>query len=143
VTTSPRRAGAPPGWRTPGRHQPRGDTAAREDGSATVLVLSVCLVVVVLATALVAVASAAVARHRAGQAADSAALAAATRALSGEDAACEAAGELAQASGAVLLTCRLELDRADVLVEVHPEGWLGRFGTATGRARAGPGAPPG
>ena len=110
-----------------------------DSGSATVLVLALCAVLVVFATVLVAVASVAVTRHRAAQAADSAALAAATRALSGAEQACAAAGELARASAAILLTCRLEGDRADVLVEVRPQGWLGRFGAARGRARAGPG----
>lgn len=119
----------------------RGWPRAADAGSATVLVLSLCMVLVVLATVLVAVASAAVARHRAGQAADSAALAAAVRALDGTDAACRAAGDLAQDAGAVLLTCRLQADRADVLVEVRPPGWLGRFGTARGTARAGPASP--
>lgn len=116
-----------------------GGRQSGDEGSATVLVLALCSLLVVCAAVLVAVASVAVVRHRAAQAADSAALAAATRSLHGVDAACRTADELARASGARLLSCALQGDLADVLVEVRPEGWLSRFGAARGRARAGPG----
>lgn len=101
-------------------------------------VLALCTVLVLLSVVLVAVGSAAVTRHRAGGAADSAALAAAARTLSGTAEACRAAETVTAWSSARLLSCQVVADRADVVVEVRPSGWLGRFGSARGRARAGP-----
>jgi len=108
-------------------------------GSATVLVISLCAVLVLLATVLVTLGSVAVVRHRAAGAADAGALAAAARALSGSTAACRKADEVVRAQAAQLLSCGLAGDVAEVVVQVRPGGWLGTLGTVSGRARAGPG----
>ena len=119
-----------------------GDRARSPDlpdrGSASLLVLALCAVVVLLAGVLVAVGGAAVARRRAAISADAAALAAAGAALHGEQAACRAARLVAEAQGGRVLSCRITGDVADLLVVVRPTGPLGRLGPARGRARAGP-----
>ncbi|MGW1097225.1 Rv3654c family TadE-like protein [Streptomyces sp. NPDC002455] len=79
------------------------------------------------------------ARHRAGGAADLAALAAADQALKGAEAACAAAGEVAEAQGAEIVRCGVTGEIADVTVRA-------RFGPYAPevRSRAGPpeGSPP-
>lgn len=88
-----------------------------------------------VATALGAVA---VARHQAASAADLSALAAAGAVLHGPVAACERARALAAEVGAVLSSCQVAGDRVDVVARVRPAGPLGRLGTASVRAAAGP-----
>jgi secretion/DNA translocation related TadE-like protein len=87
-----------------------------------------------------ALAAVAVARQRAAAVADLAALAAAQRALDGPAAACARAAQLAAADGARLLRCTLTGDVATVVAQVTPPGPIGRIGSATARARAGPAA---
>ncbi|MFE9366902.1 Rv3654c family TadE-like protein [Streptomyces sp. NPDC006978] len=73
------------------------------------------------------------ARHRAGGAADLAALAAADQALRSAEAACAAAGEVAEAQGAEIVRCGVTGEIADVTVRA-------RFGPYAPevRSRAGP-----
>lgn len=84
--------------------------------------------------------AASVARHRASAAADLAALAAAARAGDGVAAACEKARSVTNHMRAEVVSCRL--DGWDALVEVEVEVGLPHvldsFGSAEGRARAGP-----
>ncbi|MGP3753335.1 Rv3654c family TadE-like protein [Streptomyces sp. IBSNAI001] len=79
------------------------------------------------------------ARHRAGGAADLAALAAADHALRGAEAACAAAGEVAEAQGAEIVRCGVKGEIADVAVRAH----FGLYAPEV-RSRAGPpeGSPP-
>ena len=134
---------AGPGQRT-GRRPRRGGCAvsvpAGERGSATVLVLALSTVVVLVGAVLATLGSVGVARHRAASVADLAALAAASRALQGPGPACEAARQVATSADATLTDCRLVGAVADVTAEIRPPGRVGNFGTATARARAGPGA---
>lgn len=107
-------------------------------GSATVLVLAGTWALAVVAGLAACIGTVAVARHRAASAADLAALAAASRALDGATTACAAAGSAADAVGAVLETCLLTGDVADVSVAVRPAGFLGSWGIAHSHSRAGP-----
>jgi len=120
----------------------RGPARRGDSGSASVLVLSLALALSVLAALLTVLGAVAVARHRATAGADLAALAAAGRVLEGSATACGRAEELARAQDSRLVGCELTGDVVEVVVEVRPPGWLGRFGTARGRARAGPADPP-
>jgi secretion/DNA translocation related TadE-like protein len=103
-----------------------------------VLVLSCASVLALLGMTTTAVATVAVARQRAASVADLAALAAAGRALDGPAAACRRAAVIAERSAAVVVSCGLSGDVADLVVSVRPAGPLGRLGAATGQARAGP-----
>jgi len=134
---------APPlGAPTPGGRAARpGVPVPRDEGSASVLVLALGLALAVLAASITLLGAVAVARHRATAGADLAALAAAGRSLEGAEAACGVAGELAGAQDARVVSCALSGDVAEVVVEVRPGGWLGRFGAARARARAGPADP--
>ena len=111
---------------------------AGEHGAAAVLVLALAGLLALLGAATSAVAAVGVARQRAAAVADLAALAGAAHALEGEAAACGWARRLAAEDAASLRSCRLQGDVAEVVSEVRPPGPLGRFGTATARARAGP-----
>lgn len=115
------------------RSRPTGDA-----GVAGALVLSMAALLVLVAGLSTAVAAVAVARQRAAAVADLSALAAAARALDGPGAACAAAGTVAAANGGTLRSCTLEGDVVDVVAQVRPPGALGRLGSATGQARAGP-----
>lgn len=110
-----------------------------ERGVAAVLVLALAAVLALAGSTVAAVAAVAVARQRAAAAADLAALAAAQRALQGEAAACRRAAQIAAANSASLLSCRLDGDVAEVVVEVRAPGRLGELGAASSTARAGPG----
>lgn len=113
--------------------------ADRDGGYASVVVLSLCVVLALLGAVGVAGGSVAVARHRAAAAADAAALAAAARALEGEVVACRAAAEVSRAQGGRVLHCALGSDDvAEVLVAVRPDGPAARLGQSRVRARAGP-----
>jgi secretion/DNA translocation related TadE-like protein len=112
-----------------------------DDGSATVLVLGVCLVALALVTAVAGLGSALVARHRAESAADLAALAAADVLVGRADGeVCEAARRIVDAArdAASLVGCRVDGQVAEVSVAVRPTGWVGALGSGTARARAGP-----
>ena len=118
-------------------------TAALEQtdaGAASILVLAVLMVALVLVAGVGGLSGVVLARHRATAAADLAALAGAD-VLAGRAAgdACAAAGEVAEANGARLGSCAPE--GADLLVSalVVPPGPFAALGSATGRARAGPG----
>jgi secretion/DNA translocation related TadE-like protein len=110
----------------------------RDGGSASVLVLGLCAVVLLAGTTASALGAVAVARHRAAAAADAGALAAAARVAEGQAAACTAAARVVAAGGAALRHCVVEGWDAVVTVELRPPGPVGRLGAATGRARAGP-----
>lgn len=111
---------------------------AADRGAASVLVLSFAAVLGLCGATTTALAAVGVARQRAAATADLASLAAAHTALQGPAAACARAQAVASADGARLLRCTLDGDTAAVLVEVVPPGPLGRLGSATARARAGP-----
>ena len=112
---------------------------AGERGAATVLVLALAGVLALVAALSATVGAVAVARHRAASAADLAALAAADRALTGAAPACAAARRAAAAAHAVLETCSIDGDVADVVAAVRPAGALGSWGVARSHSRAGPG----
>lgn len=91
-------------------------------------------VLMVVVTGVLWFGAAVVARHRAEGAADLAALAAATVAADGERAACAQARWVVERMAAALRSCRLSGWDAVVEVEVA----FAPFGSAAGRARAGP-----
>jgi len=113
--------------------RPRGD-----GGTATAMVLGLAAVLVLCGTVTTALASVAVARQRAASAADLSALAAAAAVLDGPATACGRASALAAEVGARLSSCRVDGDRVEVVADVRPAGALGRLGTASVRAAAGP-----
>ncbi|HKD97003.1 MAG TPA: Rv3654c family TadE-like protein [Micromonosporaceae bacterium] len=114
-----------------------------DQGSATVWVLSACVLVVSIGLACVVAVAAVVGRHRAQAAADLAALAGARYAALGEAAACAAAGAVVDANGARVTACRL--DGLDLVVSVAVEvpGAPAALGPARATARAGPAGIPG
>jgi secretion/DNA translocation related TadE-like protein len=79
-------------------------------------------------------------RHRAAAAADAVALEVALDAIDGPAFACHAGAELARSDGAEVRSCGLAGSVATVTVSVALPGPLARWGSATGRARAGPAA---
>lgn len=111
-----------------------------ECGSATVWGCLVLAVLCVVGSVPVAVAAVLHARHRAAAAADLAAVAAAHWVLIDPDAACRAAARIATAHDAQLVACAPDASglAVTVAVSVALPGPLGRFGAATGQARAGP-----
>ena len=111
--------------------------ARGDQGVASVLVLAAVLALLGAGSA--SLAAVAVARQRAASAADLSALAAAEGVLEGQSAACARARRVAALVGAELVTCLIAGDTVDLVVEVRPAGRLGRLGTASARARAGPG----
>lgn len=115
------------------------DRLARDAGVAAPLVLAMASLLALVAMALASLAAVAVARQRAASAADLSAIAAAQSALEGQAPACARATALARRVNASVLSCRLEGDVAVVVAAVRPPGPLGRLGTATSQARAGPG----
>lgn len=118
----------------------------RDEGSGTVLVLSLVAVVAVLAMSVGLLGTVVLARHRAESAADLAALAAADLFLdpltpapggAGGDP-CRQARIVAEANGARLVECRGDLASAvTVRVAVALPGALGPLGPAFAVARAG------
>ncbi|HEY3527946.1 MAG TPA: Rv3654c family TadE-like protein [Nocardioides sp.] len=108
-----------------------------ERGSATLLVLAMCGVLVLLAAAL-AVVTAMVAAHRAAQsAADLAALAGARGLAEGRNG-CAQAAEVARANEARLAACAVTGRVVDVVVRVSGPRWLGQTADLAARSRAGP-----
>ena len=112
----------------------RCDERFGDRGSATLWVVGGLAVLMVVVTAVLWFGAAVVARHQAEGAADLAALAAATVAVDGERAACAEARWVVERMEGVLRSCRLSGWDAFVEVEVA----FGPFGSAAGRARAGP-----
>lgn len=119
--------------RRPHRAAPAGDA-----GATAVLVLALAGLLSLIGATTSAVTAVAVARQRAAAVADLAALAGAEHALEGEAAACGRARRLAAEDEGRLRSCRLLGDVVEVVSEVRPPGPLGRLGSATARARAGP-----
>lgn len=111
---------------------------AGERGVGVVLVLAFAAVLALVGATASAVAAVAVARQRAAAVADLAALAGAQHAPHGAARACAWAGRVAAADAATLRGCRVRGDVVEVVAQVRPPGPLGRLGTATSRARAGP-----
>lgn len=109
-----------------------------ERGVATVMVLSLAAVLVLFGAVASALAAVAVARQRAASAADLSALAAAAVTLEGPEVACDRARRLASRTGARVSSCSVEGDVVRVVAEVRPPGAIGRLGTASAQARAGP-----
>jgi secretion/DNA translocation related TadE-like protein len=110
------------------------DERFSERGAATVWVVGGLAVLMVVMTGVLWFGAAVVARHRAEGAADLAALAAAVTAVEGEQRACVQARWVVERMGTVLRSCRLS--GWDALVEV--DATFASFGSAAGRARAGP-----
>lgn len=82
-------------------------------------------------------------RHHAESAADLAALAGAATVVAGERYACAQARRVTDRMRVRLVSCHTQ--EWDVLVNVaaSPAGWMGKLGSAIGRARAGPATPGG
>jgi secretion/DNA translocation related TadE-like protein len=122
----------------------RRDSSQR--GSATVLVLGVCLVAFALIAAGAGLGSALVARHRAESVADLASLAAADVLMGrAAGAPCDAARRVAGSSGpgdVVVVACRTHGRVAQVSVVARPSGWVGALGAATVSVSAGPAVRP-
>jgi secretion/DNA translocation related TadE-like protein len=110
----------------------RGDT-----GAATLLALSVAVVLAVGAAVGVMAGGAVLARHRASGVADVTALAAAHRLLLPAAEVCAAARRTAEANGSRLRTCAGEGAAVVVQVATPTPPWLAWLGSAAGRARAG------
>lgn len=113
------------------------DAGWSQTGSATVLVLALCAVVVLAGCLAGALGAVAVARHRAAATADLAALAGAAAGIRGAQP-CDAVRQITDRSGAELAGCRAVGADVTVAVTVRPAGLLGRIGAATVRAHAGP-----
>ena len=116
----------------------RGWRRSGDAGVAGVLVLSLASVLALVGALSTSLAAVAVARQRAGAVADLAGLAAAARSLDGQAVACDRAVRIAHANGGRVLACRLEGEQVSVTAQVRPPGALGRLGSASARARAGP-----
>ena len=111
-------------------------SSQRDQGSGSIWILSVVMVVLT-ATVVIGILSQALgARVRAAGAADAAALAAATHALDGQLAACLVAKELASKNDALLTRCHLEGADAQVEVMVPFAGAMRVAGAAHATARA-------
>jgi secretion/DNA translocation related TadE-like protein len=109
-----------------------------EQGSGTVLVL-VVIMLLFFAGGTVALTGAAIAvRHRAETAADLAALSGASALQRGTSSPCAVAGRVAVANGARLVECAINGALIDVAVALQPRGPLARLPPAHSKARAGP-----
>lgn len=110
--------------------------SARDEGSASVLVVGVVAAIVTITVGLLAVAAAVLASHRARLAADLAALAGATRLESGSPSdACAVAAGVAERNHGRLVTCRPIGPVLDLTVAVPAWPWPAE---AVARSRAGP-----
>lgn len=108
-------------------------------GSASVLVVGVCLLALVLATGAGAVGSAVIARHQAQAAADLAALAAADVLLGRSPGPpCVVAAAVASRNGAELDQCAVTGREVIVRAKVRPATTIAAVGDAAATARAGP-----
>lgn len=111
----------------------------RDDGGyATVWLVTAIAVVCVAAGVAVSLGVVTLERHRAAAAADAVALKVAMMAVEGPAAACRTGAAIGRLDGAVVTECRLSGSIASVEVTIRLPGPFGRFGVATGRARAGP-----
>lgn len=108
----------------------------RDQGSASVYLVTAMAVVVTIAAADAGVGAAVIARHRAATAADAAALAAASQTVDGADA-CRTATAVALTDGGELTSCQVSGPFVVVTTKVSLPAWL-PGGSATGRSRAGP-----
>jgi secretion/DNA translocation related TadE-like protein len=112
---------------------------SRDDvGSATIWMVAAIAIVAMLTGVVLSVGVVMVERHRAATAADEAALAVAAASINGPTAACAWGTRIARLDGAALSRCRLVDAIATVEARIELPGWLRRFGTAVGQARAGP-----
>jgi secretion/DNA translocation related TadE-like protein len=112
---------------------------SRDDaGSATIWMVAVIAVVAMVTGVVLSVGTVMVERHRAAIAADEAALAVAAAALDGATGACARGSQIARLDGAELSRCELADAIAVVETRIELPGWLAQFGSAVGRARAGP-----
>jgi secretion/DNA translocation related TadE-like protein len=118
------------------------DRKSRRDiadgGYATVWVVAAIAIVVVVAAVATGYGAAVVERHRASAAADATALEVALSSIAGRTAACRAGAVVAERNGATLRRCDVQDAIAAVVVEIRLRGVLSMFGSAEGRARAGP-----
>jgi secretion/DNA translocation related TadE-like protein len=110
----------------------------RDEGYATLWVVTAMALVVVAAGVAVGYGIATVARHRAAAAADAAGLTVALWAVDGAATACAKGAETARLNGGVETRCIVDGAVAQVGVTVALPGLLAAWGPATGRARAGP-----
>ncbi|MEP6760857.1 MAG: Rv3654c family TadE-like protein [Sporichthyaceae bacterium] len=108
-----------------------------EQGSATVWLLSCCLLLLGLGSVLLVRGAAVVARHRASVVADLAALAAADALLAGAPAPCLSAMRVAAAQDGRVVACQLGQDEVLVLAEIPTGPLLAFLPPARARARAG------
>lgn len=115
-----------------------GDWRPGDDGYATVWAVGVMAVVLVVMLVGLDLGMAIGGRHRAEAAADLAALAAASHADDGEPAACAYAARIAEGMATRLVECRLSGWEVRVELEAGARLFLGAWGAAFGRARAGP-----
>ncbi|MGH3997792.1 MAG: Rv3654c family TadE-like protein [Pseudonocardiaceae bacterium] len=113
-------------------------SAHNDRGVATVWAAGAIAVLMSMAVLGLYLGAAVVVRHQVESAADLAALAGAGMAVAGERYACTQVRRVTDRMRVQLVSCRTH--GWDVLVEAEaqPAGWLGGFGAATGRARAGP-----
>lgn len=109
-----------------------------EDGSGTVLVLTLVMLLFAAGGTVALVGAATAARHRAETAADLAALSAASAAANGEAAPCAVGRRVARANGAVLVRCVIDGPRVQIAVTLQPRGPLAGMPPARAQARAGP-----
>jgi secretion/DNA translocation related TadE-like protein len=125
-------------------------TSDRDAGSASLWALSLAMVLWVCVAGVVLAGVAVVARHRAATAADMAALAAASVTARSDvstnpvgSSACAAADAVAVANDAIVTSCQVIGQVADVTtrVRIPALSWLGGLGldVVSARARAGPG----
>lgn len=114
-----------------------------DSGSASVLLLTVGLLLVLAGFAGATVGAAHVARHQARTAADLGALAGAMRAIEGPRSACARAAAVAAANGARLTHCAVDGLEVTVTAEVPAPPVTGPNKVATASARAGPLSGPG
>lgn len=114
-------------------------SASRDRGAGSVLVVSLCAVLVLGALVVGALSQAVVARHTVSSAADLAALAAADRLATGHADGCAVAARVLAAHGSRLTGCRADPD-GSVLVTASRDvgGSAARWGPARASARAGP-----
>lgn len=122
------------------------EESRHDDGSATIWVLALAMLMWVAAAGAVATAAAVAARHRAASAADLSALAGAQvlateTSVKGRDIACAAVSAVAAANHATVVSCATNGAVVDVVVAVRTAG-LARLAalasTVSGHARAGP-----
>jgi secretion/DNA translocation related TadE-like protein len=109
-----------------------------DQGSATIWMVAAIAIVAMITGTMLSVGVVMVDRHRAAAAADEAALAVAAASIQGPPAACASGNRIAHLDGAALDRCDLADAIATVEARVALPGWLARFGSAIGRARAGP-----